>query len=163
MNSDTTFETTSLNLKGVSRLADLVGSHLHGGDVIELTGDLGAGKTTFVQLLLRSLGYTGEVASPTFTVHRRYPIAGGRQVHHLDFYRIGGQDTVTHEVQELMGKPDEIVCIEWADQGAGKLPAKRLKFELEYGEGENERAISVTDVGGEYAELMKEMKSVFGA
>lgn len=130
--------------------------------MLELVGDLGAGKTTFVQLLLKNLGYEGEVSSPTFTVHRSYPIPAGKQVHHLDFYRIGGQDVVTQEVQELMGRSDEIVCIEWADQGAGELPDKRLRIELEYGETADLRVVKVSDMGGHYTQLMQELKDVFG-
>lgn len=130
--------------------------------MLELVGDLGAGKTTFVQLLLKGLGYDGDASSPTFTVHRRYPITSGKQVHHLDFYRIGGQDVVTQEVQELMGQLDEIVCIEWADQGAGELPEKRLRIELEYGESQDQRVVKVSDVGGDYPGLIQELQNVFG-
>lgn len=130
---------------------------------MELVGDLGAGKTTFVQLLLKGLGYEGDASSPTFTVHRRYPVKVDKQLHHLDFYRIGGQDVVTQGVQELMGQPDEIVCIEWADQGAGELPQKRLRIELDYGEAEDQRIVKVSDVGDEYPQLMQELKNVFGA
>ena len=162
MNSDMTYETSTLDLKAVSRLANLVAKHLYGGDVLELVGDLGTGKTTFVQLLLEGLGYDGDASSPTFTVHRRYPITDGKQVHHLDFYRIGGQDVVTQEVQELMGQPGEIVCIEWADQGAGELPKKRLRIELEYGESQDERVVKVGDIGGDYPGLIQELQNVFG-
>lgn len=130
--------------------------------MIELVGDLGAGKTTFVQLLLRELGYEGEVSSPTFTVHRSYPIKNEQGLHHFDFYRIGGEDVVTQEIQELMAQPGEIVCIEWADQGAGELPSDRLRIELEQGDREGLREVTLTDVGGKHAELVQEVKDVFG-
>ena len=105
------------------RLAACLAPHLQPGDILALEGDLGAGKTCFVQGLAAALGVRGRAASPTFIVMRRHE--GPLPLFHADAYRLSGADEL-----EDAGLDDWIsegvVAIEWADLVAAALPADRL-------------------------------------
>lgn len=97
------------------------------GAVVYLCGELGAGKTTFVRGVLRGLGYTGAVRSPTYTLVEGYETCG-RMLYHLDLYRIA--DPVELEflgVREL-DAPEHWVFIEWPERGEGRLPRPDLEL-----------------------------------
>src|SRR3954465_9577478 len=94
-------------------LGAAVAGLLSGGDVVVLTGDLGAGKTTFVQGAAAALGVTEPVVSPTFTLVREY--RGSRPIHHVDVYRLDRiQDVIDLGVEELLD-PEGVTFIEWGD------------------------------------------------
>ncbi|MFN2586987.1 MAG: tRNA (adenosine(37)-N6)-threonylcarbamoyltransferase complex ATPase subunit type 1 TsaE [Actinomycetota bacterium] len=98
------------------------------GDVVSLSGDLGAGKTVFVQGIATALGFTERVTSPTFTlVHEyeaRYPIV------HIDIYRLDSfQEVLDLGFEELVG-PNSIVLVEWGEAVAPLLPKKSLDVVL---------------------------------
>ncbi|MEM9564919.1 MAG: tRNA (adenosine(37)-N6)-threonylcarbamoyltransferase complex ATPase subunit type 1 TsaE [Actinomycetota bacterium] len=101
------------------------------GDVLVLTGDLGAGKTCFTQGLGRALGIDDPITSPTFTLANRY--AGRLVLHHLDAYRLDGEDDAADlaldELQET-----GVTVIEWGDRIAGLLPSGRLDLAFRYPE-----------------------------
>ena len=93
-------------------LGTAIASMLSGGDVIVLTGDLGAGKTTFVQGAAKALGVTDKVASPTFTLVKRY--RGSRPVNHVDVYRLDRiQEVIDLGFEDLLD-PDGVTFVEWA-------------------------------------------------
>jgi tRNA threonylcarbamoyladenosine biosynthesis protein TsaE len=103
---------------------------LRPGLVVYLHGDLGAGKTTLVRALLRSLGYAGRVKSPTYTLVERYETAG-LNLRHFDLYRF--RDA---EEWESAGFRDEfdgrnICLVEWPEQAAGLLPAADISISFE--------------------------------
>ncbi|HSX02030.1 MAG TPA: tRNA (adenosine(37)-N6)-threonylcarbamoyltransferase complex ATPase subunit type 1 TsaE [Candidatus Saccharimonadia bacterium] len=104
---------------------------MQGGEVIELSSDLGGGKTTFVQGLAHSLGYHGEVTSPTFTLSQIYPLKSGLELHHYDLYRLQSSGIVGREVTENMGALGVVTIIEWAGVLGKELPTDRLRIELE--------------------------------
>ena len=89
---------------------------------IALHGDLGAGKTTFVRHLLRALGVTGRVRSPTFAVMEPYDV-GGRAVSHFDFYRFDDpREWEDAGFRDIFAGPG-LKLMEWPDKVAGQLPA----------------------------------------
>jgi len=97
------------------------------GDVVTVSGELGAGKTTFVRGACRALGVTGAVTSPTFTIGHRY--VGRVEVSHLDLYRF--TDVSAAEWGDLEPYFDDaIVFVEWPEAGAGTLPAARATVQL---------------------------------
>jgi tRNA threonylcarbamoyladenosine biosynthesis protein TsaE len=125
----------------LARLAEDFASHLNGGEVIELIGDVGAGKTTFVRSMAAALGVSQTVNSPSFTVMKEYTgQIHGKQIYlkHYDFYRLDEAGLMKSEIEDSLWRSDTIIALEWAKDTAGVLPDKRLRVELKYlstGEG----------------------------
>lgn len=125
--------------------------------VIELTGDLGAGKTLLVRGLARGLGIKDTVASPTFTISRIYQIPGGGELHHFDFYRLNDADIVNRELAEAAGDQQAIVAIEWAEHAGDVLPPDRLVVALS-ADGEEGRRIKLTATGERHKAVLEGLK-----
>jgi tRNA threonylcarbamoyladenosine biosynthesis protein TsaE len=111
-------------------LARAVASCVGPGFILYLSGDLGAGKTTFARALLRALGYNGRVQSPTFTLVQSYNLSSF-ELYHFDFYRFSD----AHEWREAgfdeqLGG-DAAALVEWPELGAGTLPEPDLWLRLE--------------------------------
>jgi tRNA threonylcarbamoyladenosine biosynthesis protein TsaE len=117
-------------------------------DAVVLTGELGAGKTTFVQGVARGLGIDEQVVSPTFTLIKEY--TGRLDVAHVDVYRLDRvQDVVDLGLDEL-GTGEDVLLVEWGDAVEALLPPDRLRVEFatEDPSGPDEaRRIQVTGVG----------------
>jgi tRNA threonylcarbamoyladenosine biosynthesis protein TsaE len=108
-----------------ARLAQL----LEAGDVVLVSGELGAGKTTFVRGACRALGVHGKVTSPTFTIGHRY--RGRPDVSHLDLYRFRGVSAAEWGDLEPYFD-DAVVFVEWPEAGRDALPAGRASVRLEH-------------------------------
>ena len=109
-------------------IGEAVGTLLRSGDVIALSGDLGAGKTCFVQGAARALGVTTRVTSPSFILMREY--AGDLSVVHIDVYRLDNvQELVDIGFEELLD-PSRVVFIEWGDAVERVLPSSHLDVEI---------------------------------
>jgi tRNA threonylcarbamoyladenosine biosynthesis protein TsaE len=125
-------------------------SLLEPGDIVLVEGDLGAGKTTFVQGLADGLGVEGPVASPTFTLMRVLVCGEGRAVRrllHADLYRLDHlQEVVDLGLVELVDE-DAVAAVEWGDAGAPVLGNEVLEVLLEPGAGENDRVITISGTG----------------
>lgn len=103
---------------------------LRPGDVVYLSGDLGAGKTTLVRGLLRALGYRDRVKSPSYGLIESYEIAH-RQIHHLDLYRLGHPEEIEYlGIPDLLDE-DSLLLIEWAEKGEGYLPAPTVRIVMD--------------------------------
>lgn len=100
-------------------------ARLRPGDVVLVSGELGAGKTTFVRGALRALGVDGPVTSPTFVVGHAFDGASG-PVSHLDLYRLAGMADEDPGLLEPFFAPDAIVFVEWPEQAAGAWPDERV-------------------------------------
>lgn len=113
---------------GLAEVAMHLAAVLCAGDTIALSGDLGAGKTTFARGLLRGLGWTGEVPSPSFTLVQTYPTAPS--LWHVDLYRL---DSAAET--EALGLDDvwdsAVVVIEWPERLGDRLPADALRLRLD--------------------------------
>lgn len=105
--------------------------------VVHLHGDLGAGKSTLARALLRSLGVTGAIRSPTYTLVERYPLHDGGEAWHLDLYRIGQAGEL--EFLGLDGGEATLWLVEWPERGQGALPPTDLVVHLAM-EGDGRRA-----------------------
>ena len=113
--------------------------------VVHLHGDLGAGKSTLARAMLRALGVTGTIRSPTYTLVEQYPLAPGGMALHLDLYRIGDPGEL-----EFLGLDGEtrLWLVEWPERGRGALPRADLDLSLAVeGEGRRCRLRASTPVG----------------
>ena len=139
------FSLDDVDLVRLDILASRLASLLKAGDVIALSGPLGAGKTTFARALVTRLDGEGEVPSPTFALMQRYETPR-LTLTHCDFYRLEPA-----ELDEL-GLDDALsegaVLIEWPERAAGWLPADRLDIAMDETATPNERRIVLTGHGG---------------
>ena len=110
-------------------IAARLAASLRAGDVVLVSGELGAGKTTFVRGASRALGVEARVTSPTFTIGHRY--AGRVDVSHLDLYRFRGLSAAEWGDLEPYFQ-DAIVFVEWPEAGAGSLPTSRARVRLDH-------------------------------
>jgi tRNA threonylcarbamoyladenosine biosynthesis protein TsaE len=132
---------------------------LRAGDVVTLTGELGAGKTTFVQGVANALDYSGAVASPTFTLVREYRTPSLRIVH-ADVYRLDRvQEVLDLGLQELLDE-DGVLLVEWGDAVAEVLPGEPLVVELVVPGGTEERAISIRGGGDPWTARWERLEQV---
>ena len=107
------------------------GENLRAPIVIELVGDVGAGKTTFVRGLAEGLGVKEPVTSPSFTISKSYAFPGGTLVHY-DFYRLPDPGLMSEDLAESIADPTAIVVVEWADSVENLLPDNRTRIEINY-------------------------------
>jgi len=121
-------------------LAARLAAVLRPGDVLALSGDLGAGKTTFARGVLRGLGWLGEVPSPSFTLVQTYDTVP--PLWHVDLYRLDRADEA-----DALGLDDiwdeAVVLIEWPERLGSRLPAQALRLRLD-GAGEATRTLTAT-------------------
>jgi tRNA threonylcarbamoyladenosine biosynthesis protein TsaE len=119
-----------------ARLALDLGS----GDVVALTGDLGAGKTCFTQGIARGLGVQGRVVSPTFVLVNEY--RGRLPVHHVDAYRTESLTELLELGLDELFSGDGVTVVEWADKLTPLLPARTIRVHID-GVGDEPRRISI--------------------
>ena len=145
--------TVTHNSEETQKFAEDFVQQLQPGDIICLYGDLGAGKTTFVQGLAKGLKIKKRIISPTFVIIRLYelrpspspqfsPLAGEevRYFYHVDLYRLRGeQDIEGTGLLEILNKKDSIVAIEWSEKMGSLLPEKKWEVRLEYVEGDRRK------------------------
>lgn len=101
--------------------------------IIALSGNLGAGKTTFVQLLAKELGVSEKVTSPTFTIMKGYELSGEfKHLIHIDAYRIEDLNELGPlRFSELIANKTNLLCIEWAEKIESALPSEIIKISIE--------------------------------
>ena len=123
-------------------IGERLGARLGAGAVVACTGELGAGKTCFLQGLARGLGVTGDVTSPTFVLVNQY--RGRLPVYHLDAYRTGSLTELVDLGLEEMLHGDGVTVIEWADKLLPLLPARTIHVHLS-GLGDEPREIRIQE------------------
>lgn len=112
---------TSQSPDETARIASSLADGLEPGDVILLTGEVGAGKSTFARAAMKALGVEGAIPSPTFTIGRLYFGRGGLPVAHLDLYRIGSIEDEDPGLLVEYLDPRGIVFAEWPGAGSNEL------------------------------------------
>jgi tRNA threonylcarbamoyladenosine biosynthesis protein TsaE len=141
------------------RLAVSLSPLLRPGDVVALGGDLGAGKTTFVQGLAAGLGIPDRVTSPTFILMKEY-LGGRYPLIHMDVYRLERmQDVVDLGYDEFLD-PSHIVVVEWGDMVEPLLPKEHLGIQMRYGPDESMREISLQPRGSSWELRIQKGKSL---
>ncbi len=137
-------------------LAAELGPLVRAGDLLVLAGDLGAGKTAFVQGLARGLGVTEPVTSPAFILVRTY--SGRLPLVHVDVYRLDHlQEVVDLGLPELVDE-EGVAAIEWGDVVLPTLPADFLEVRMEQGENDDDRLVTFDAVGPSWAPRMAALR-----
>ena len=140
---------TTTSVDATRDLAQAVSSLARPGDVIVLAGDLGAGKTAFVQGFGRGLGVTDRITSPTFTLVHVYE--GRLPVHHLDVYRLEQlSEALDLGLPEMLDEGG-VVLIEWGDAILPVLPQDLLEVRLTFGADDDDRHVAFRPVGAAWA------------
>lgn len=124
----------------------LIGSLLHGGEIIELLGDVGVGKTTLVKGIAIGLAVDEYVQSPSFTINRVYEGRDNLTLSHYDFYRLSNAGIMTNELRETISDPKTITIIEWGEIVSGVLPTDRLSIRI-VSPAETSRRLTITSGG----------------
>lgn len=122
-------------------IAAKLAAQLRGGEIIELVGDLGSGKTTFTRGFVRGAGSNDRVSSPTFTVSNVYK-AAEFEIHHYDFYRLNDFEIIRNELREVAESSDNIVIMEWAQPMLESVERDHLTVKL-IADNENTRKITI--------------------
>ena len=146
------WQTRSTGSDDTERFGVALGKLLKPPAVLELRSDLGGGKTTFTRGLVRGLGSSEKVASPTFTLSRIYK-AKDLEIHHFDFYRLSEPGIVADQLEESLQNSRVITIVEWSDIVQDVLPVERLVIEFKLvKENPDERLIEIT-----YPESMSDL------
>jgi tRNA threonylcarbamoyladenosine biosynthesis protein TsaE len=159
--SSESFDIVSRSPEQTRRIGMRLGSLLRPGDVLALTGDLGAGKTTFVQGIAQGWGSTDTVSSPTFVLVNIYSRPDGAHIHHMDAYRIqSALEAEDLDLDEMMASG--VLIVEWAERIDAALPEQRLCIQLSWA-AEEQRNMAFIPNGKRYEELTKAVKNqLFG-
>lgn len=113
-------------LAELNELAKKIAKSLKGNEVLALSGNLGAGKTTFTKMLLKASGVRKNISSPTFVLMIPYP-AKSCTFYHMDLYRIAGYKEVQAlGISDYWNKKGNVFVIEWAEKIKSKLPANTI-------------------------------------
>lgn len=144
---------TTTSAKQTQKVATLLASQVRGIEtthalVLALNGELGAGKTTFVQGFSRALGIKDRITSPTFVLMKIYKLAQKKftfkHLVHIDCYRIDRSDELLHlGLDEILGDPDAIILIEWANRIKKILPSDAITLNFGHGKKPTERTIAI--------------------
>lgn len=144
----------------MQQFGEKLGAQLRGGEVFELIGDVGAGKTTFTRGLAKGLGVSEQVQSPTFTISREYDGRDNLTLVHYDFYRLNEAGIMAQELAETVANRHNVTVIEWSGVASGSLPRERVVLRiLPVAKDENAREVQVSGEG----EFATEVTRVFTA
>jgi tRNA threonylcarbamoyladenosine biosynthesis protein TsaE len=144
-----TLVATTSSVDETRELGSAVSSLARPGDVVVLAGDLGAGKTAFVQGFGRGLGVTDRITSPTFTLVHVYE--GRLPVHHLDVYRLEQMNEALDLGLPEMLDEGGVVLVEWGDAILPLLPHDHLEVRLTFGPADDDRHVAFRTVGETWA------------
>jgi len=154
------FQVSTFSPEETQIIGRKIGEFIKSATVIALTGDLGTGKTVFVQGLARGLavpdGYY--ITSPSYTLINEYP--GRLPLYHVDLYRIGNMDDIEDIGLLDILDGDKVVAIEWADRMKENLPFDHVAINFEFNDTES-RKIAFTSYGQNGADLLKKLQKMY--
>jgi tRNA threonylcarbamoyladenosine biosynthesis protein TsaE len=140
-----TVQVTTSSVDQTRDVAEALSALARPGDVVVLAGDLGAGKTAFVQGFGRGLGVAERITSPTFTLVHVYE--GRLPIHHLDVYRLDQlSEALDLGLPEMLDEGG-VVLVEWGDAITPVLPHDLLEVRLTFGEGDDDRGLAFRCIG----------------
>lgn len=135
-----------------------LGALLKGGEVIELVGDVGAGKTTLTKGIAGGMEIDEDIQSPSFTISRVYDTPKELHLSHYDFYRLQDAGIMASELHETVNDPATVTIIEWAEIITGVLPEDRLTVTIKNSaDDEHARIVELIAGGTKSSQLLKEL------
>jgi len=155
LNADT-LEFISRSTEQTRRLGARLGAHLEGGEVIALEGNLGTGKTVFAQGIGQGWGALTHLISPTFILIRRHDrLDSNIKLYHVDLYRLNSMQEIEGlGLEEILGSPDAISIVEWADRSPETIPPEHIWISLRILD-EYRRSITFRAQGAEHEALLE--------
>jgi tRNA threonylcarbamoyladenosine biosynthesis protein TsaE len=151
------FQITTHSVIETRKLGQTLGAEIHQAVIIFLTGDLGSGKTAFVQGLAKGLDVPEKyyITSPTFTLINEY--AGRHPLYHIDLYRIEHAAELAEIGLDEIFKADAVIAIEWAEKLLGETFSSHLELRLRI-IGENTRQFDIFAYGHRTGDLLKALE-----
>ena len=134
----------SKSVADTEKLAARLAEKLRGGEVIAFTGSMGMGKTAFTRGLVEALGGGDVVSSPAFALVNEY--AARLTVQHFDMYRVSGWDDLYSTGFFDYLDTDSVLVIEWSENIDGALPENTIRIDMQKGETETERVITIDGI-----------------
>ncbi len=113
-----------------NKIGEKIGQILKGGQVIELVGDVGSGKTTLTKAIAVGLGVKTTVSSPSFTICCNYKCSDNLTLAHYDFYRLSDAGIMADEIRESINRRDVVTVIEWGEIVEDILPSNRITIKI---------------------------------
>lgn len=107
-----------------------LGAAVTGGEVIELVGDVGAGKTTLVKAVAVGMGITDVISSPSYTLSQTYEAPNGLRLIHYDFYRLDDPGILKQELKEILTDPKVVIAVEWGGIVEDVLPTDSIRIHI---------------------------------
>lgn len=120
------------NAEEMVEFGEKFGKKISGGEILELIGDVGAGKTTFVKGLARGIKIDENIQSPSFTILQNYVAPSGIQLCHYDFYRLKNPGIIKNEIAENLTDKNCVIVVEWAESVRKILPANRIQMKISF-------------------------------
>ncbi len=122
------------SVEETQKLGEELAHNLH-NNFLALYGELGSGKTSFVQGLAKGLGIQRRIISPTFILIRKHEISSNRTFYHIDLYRVENDESINEQLSELIDDQNNIVAVEWAEK-LKNLPNKRIDIFFKHLKGD---------------------------
>ena len=145
------------NLQEMMSFAEKLGKLLCGGELIELVGDVGAGKTTFVKGLALGLEVGDNIQSPSFTINRTYDGRDNLKLSHYDFYRLESAGIMQNELSEDLDDKNTVTVIEWGEIVNNVLPDDYIQIMIMPTSDEG-RMLDISARGSRYQVIIEELK-----
>ena len=137
------------SLSAMHEIGARIGKNLKAGDLVLLSGPLGAGKTALTQGIGQALGIAN-ITSPTFVISRIHP--GKIPLVHVDAYRLQGDSTAIFDDLDLESYlPTSITVVEWGEGLADRLADQFLEIQIEFGENDDQRLVSIVGHGQRFS------------
>jgi tRNA threonylcarbamoyladenosine biosynthesis protein TsaE len=148
----------SRSVEETERLGEALAASLQPGDVLLLSGPLGAGKSRLVAGMARGLGYRGAVRSPTFTLINHY--AARLPLDHVDLYRLESSEIPGLGLEDAA--EDAVIVVEWGEKLIGPLAQDALRISIEILEGDRRRLSAAAEPDGRGASLLAAWRAAVG-
>ncbi len=143
-------EILSSSLSKTKKVGRIIGEEILKKDknvFIALYGDLGSGKTSFLQGLAKGLGVSDNIVSPTFLICKKYKTKKNNNFYHLDVYRITDKDLTVLNFKDIIDEEKGVVAVEWSENIEKSIPKKKIKIEFSF-LSPKERRLIVEDNSG---------------